>query len=219
MTAFDDNASTANRILDAAEVLAQTRGFNGFSYAHIAEQLGITKASLHYHFRSKAELGEALITRYANQFASALAEIDSSGVDARNKLSAYAELYSGVLAAGRMCLCGMLAAEYETLPAAMAEAIVRFFDANHAWLTNVLAQGRARGTLAFEGDPDDSAQAILAGLEGALLIARPYQDPARFDAAANRLLAPYEARKHRRARTDKAATPPAATRNTNAPAP
>ena len=191
MTRDSNEPSTPDRILDAAEALAQTRGFNGFSYAHIAAELGITKASLHYHFRGKAELGEALIARYAERFAGALDAIDDEGGDARDKLTAYAALYSGVLDAGQMCLCGMFAAEYETLPKPMGEAIVRFFDANHAWLTHVLAEGRAHGTLVFDGDPSDGAQAILGGLEGALLVARPYGDPARFEAAAKRLLAPF----------------------------
>src|ERR1700679_3034204 len=103
--------NTRSRILDAGERLVQVRGFNGFSYADVAAELSLTKASLHYHFPSKAELGEALIARYAERFAQALAEIDRRGVDARDKLNAYAELYSGVLDGGRMCLCGMLAAE------------------------------------------------------------------------------------------------------------
>ena len=54
----------------------QTCGFNGFSYADIAAELGITKASLHYHFQSKAELGDALIARYARRFADALSGIE-----------------------------------------------------------------------------------------------------------------------------------------------
>jgi TetR/AcrR family transcriptional repressor of nem operon len=191
MSVDQTDAGTANRILDAAEALAQTRGFNGFSYAHIAKQLGITTASLHYHFPSKAQLGEALIKRYAERFASALEEIDGGEADARDKLAAYAALYSGVLDDGRMCLCGMLAAEYETLPKAMGNAIVRFFDANHAWLTHVLAQGRTDETLKFDGDPGEGAQVILGGLEGALLVARPYRDPARFHTAAKRLLAAF----------------------------
>jgi TetR/AcrR family transcriptional repressor of nem operon len=191
MTRDSNEPSTPDRILDAAEALAQTRGFNGFSYAHIAAELGITKASLHYHFRGKAELGEALIARYAERFAGALRAIDDECGDARDKLTAYAALYSGVLDAGHMCLCGMFAAEYETLPKPMGEAIVRFFDTNHAWLTRVLEEGRAHETLVFDGDPSDGAQAILGGLEGALLVARPYGDPARFEAAANRLLAPF----------------------------
>jgi TetR/AcrR family transcriptional repressor of nem operon len=213
MTSAQTDAGTADRILDAAEALAQTRGFNGFSYAHIAQQLGITKASLHYHFPSKAQLGEALIARYAQRFASALEKIDDDEADARDKLAAYAALYSGVLDGGRMCLCGMLAAEYETLPKSMGDAIVRFFDANHAWLTQVLAQGRANRKLEFEGDPGEGAQAILGGLEGALLVARPYGDPARFDTAARRLLAPFTRQPRRRAQQ---AIEPAGTRHRDA---
>ena len=54
-------SETSGRILDIAEQLVQTRGFNAFSYADIAVALHITKASLHYHFPSKAVLGERLV--------------------------------------------------------------------------------------------------------------------------------------------------------------
>ena len=116
----------------------------------MAADLGITKASLHYHFPGKAELGEALITRYSERFAGALARIDERPV-ARERLEGYVEIYADVLRGRRMCLCGMLAAEYETLPAPMAEAIIRFFDANQTWLTGVLEAGRADGSLSFDG--------------------------------------------------------------------
>src|SRR5436190_21828784 len=122
------DADTATRILDVAERLVQVRGFNGFSYADIASELGISKASLHYHFAGKAELGEALIERYATRFADALDAIDASAGDAPGKLDAYADIYADVLRDHRMCLCGMLAAEYDTLPEPMRAAIIRFFD-------------------------------------------------------------------------------------------
>jgi TetR/AcrR family transcriptional repressor of nem operon len=186
--------TTADRILDVAEALVQERGFNGVSYAHIASQLGITKASLHYHFATKAALGEALIERYAGRFSEALAAIDEERADAREKLSAYAELYAGVLRRERMCLCGILAAEYRTLPAPMCAAIVRFFDANERWLARVLADGREQAVLVFGGGSDDAARALLAGLEGAMLVARPYGDDARFESAAKRLLSSLERR-------------------------
>ena len=75
-----DDAGTAARILDVAEQLVQVRGFNGFSYADIAAELQITKAALHYHFASKADLGEALISRYASRFAEALAGVGTPAV-------------------------------------------------------------------------------------------------------------------------------------------
>ena len=77
---------TAERALDIAERLVQTRGFSNFSYADIATELGITKPSLHYHFPGKAELGQALITRYSERFSEALTQIDRDLPDARAKL-------------------------------------------------------------------------------------------------------------------------------------
>ena len=164
---------TATRILDVAERLVQTRGFNGFSYADIAAELHITKASLHYHFASKAELGEALIVRYAARFATALARIDSEIVDTGAKLDAYVDVYADVLQRKRMCLCGILAAEYPTLPRPMRGAVTQFFDDNEAWLTTVLERGRADGSLTFDEPPGEAANMLVSGLEGAMLVARP----------------------------------------------
>jgi TetR/AcrR family transcriptional repressor of nem operon len=181
-------SGTAERVLDIAERLMQTRGFNNFSYADIAAELGITKASLHYHYPGKAELGRALITRYAQRFNQALDDIDRDVPDARAKLEAYADLYAGVLRNERMCMCGILAAEYPTLPAAMQSEVVRFFDENQVWLAKLLEQGAADGTLTYRGHPDEVAQGILSTLEGAMLVARPYGDMARFDATAKQLV-------------------------------
>lgn len=180
---------TASRILDIAERLVQTRGFNSFSYADIAAELGITKASLHYHYPGKSELGHALITRYAERFSQALDDIDRDLPDARTKLEAYADLYAGVLRGERMCMCGVLAAEFQTLPDEMRAEVIRFFDENQAWLANALKQGKADRSLTYRGRAEDVAQGILSTLEGAMLVARPYGDLARFDAAKNQLLA------------------------------
>jgi TetR/AcrR family transcriptional repressor of nem operon len=188
MARLQADGDTANRILDVAERLVQKRGFNGFSYADVAAELRVTKASLHYHFAGKADLGEALLDRYASRFAEALAEIDASGSDARGKLDAYASLYAAVLRDERMCLCGMLAAEYQTLPVAMRTAVLRFFDDNESWVAGVLASGRRAGTLSFDGSAREIARLIISGLEGAMLVARSYGDVARFGAAARRLV-------------------------------
>lgn len=180
---------TRSAVLDVAERLVQTRGFNGFSYADVADELGVTKAALHYHFRGKAELGEALVLRYAGRFGDELLAIGERRASAADKLHAYADLYLSVLRDDRMCLCGMLAAEFRTLPDAMRQALVAFFDDNVAWLERLLAEGRAEGTLRFDGDPADAAQLVVGALEGAMLVARPYGDPHRFEVVARRLVA------------------------------
>ncbi|MFB3738400.1 MAG: TetR/AcrR family transcriptional regulator [Candidatus Velamenicoccus archaeovorus] len=181
-------SGTASRILDVAERLVQTRGFNGFSYADVAERLKVTKAGLHYHFATKDDLGRALIDRYADRFTASLGEVDRRITDPLAKLEAYADLYAEVLQGGRMCLCGMLAAEYRTLPKPMQQAVIRFFDGNEAWLTTVLEEGRATGALGFTGSAAEAARTIVSGLEGAMLVARPYGDPQRFRSTAQRLV-------------------------------
>jgi TetR/AcrR family transcriptional repressor of nem operon len=170
-----------------AERLVQRRGFNGFSYADVAKELKITTASLHYHFAGKGALGEALIARYAERFFAALATIDARQPDAGAKLRAYADLYAGVLHGKRLCLCGMLAAEYQTLPKPMRDAVLRFFDANEEWLAKVLSEGKE--TLVLSGSPTETARMLLSALEGAMLVARPYDDVSRFKSAADALIA------------------------------
>ncbi|HEY2677213.1 MAG TPA: TetR/AcrR family transcriptional regulator [Steroidobacteraceae bacterium] len=180
-------SETASHILEVAERLAQTRGFNGFSYADIAAELKITKASLHYHFATKAELGCALIVNYTGRFNDALAKLD---VDkSRLALHNYVQLYEQVLVRDRMCLCGMLAAEYSTLPSPMQREIRHFFDENETWLSQCMERGRSDGSLHFDGSVLEAARALTAGLEGAMLLARSYEDPARFTSIAKRLLA------------------------------
>src|ERR1700733_11196961 len=89
-------SAAATAVLDVAEKLAQTRGYNGFSYADIAAQLGVTKASLHYHFPSKAQLGIALIDRYHRSFGDALLAIDRQTQKPAEKLRRYVDLYDSV---------------------------------------------------------------------------------------------------------------------------
>src|SRR5919201_866211 len=94
--------TTATRILDEAERLTQTRGFNGFSYADVAAVVGTTRAALHYHFPSKTDLGNALLARYAARFFVALDEIEASGAPEPQRLRRYVRLYWDVLSKDRL---------------------------------------------------------------------------------------------------------------------
>lgn len=179
---------TATTILDVAERLVQHRGFNGFSYADVSAELGITKASLHYHFSGKAQLGEALVTRYAARFAAALSEIDSRAVPPIEKLRSYCDIYRAVLAERRMCLCGMLAAEYDTLPDGLRQAVVAFFDKNQAWLAGLLERSSGSGGIRLVGSSHDAARTVIAALEGAMLVSRPYGDTTVLDSVTDRII-------------------------------
>jgi TetR/AcrR family transcriptional repressor of nem operon len=180
---------TPARILEVAERLVQVQGFNAFSYADISGELHIRKASLHHHFPTKAALGLALIARYHQTFIQALAAIRRDHQDARTRLARYVDLYRQVLRKQRMCLCGVLAAEFETLPAPMRRRVVQFFQANEVWLTAVVEEGRRARTLSFPGPASSTAAFLVSSLEGAMLVARSFGRVSRFESVAKKLIA------------------------------
>lgn len=184
-----NRSETPERILDVAQNLVQTRGYNAFSYADIATVLHVTKASLHYHFPSKAALGLSLIARYETRFRLLLDVIDARNQTAAEQIKSYMAIYNGVLADHRMCMCGMLAAEFETLPKPMQSALDHFFGMNESWLEAVLREGLSDASLRFADEPRSLAQFIVASLEGAMMLARSHADESRFHAAERRLLA------------------------------
>jgi TetR/AcrR family transcriptional repressor of nem operon len=180
---------TADRILDIAERLVQRRGFNAFSYADVATAVGIRKASLHYHFATKADLGMALLARYRKTFLDALGAIEARTDNGLERLTRYSELYGNVLRKKRMCLCGMLATDAATLPRPMRDSVAGFFNENVAWLARVLEAGRKREELRFEGPADSMAVFIVSSLEGAMLVAHGSGSHDSFDDVARQLLA------------------------------
>lgn len=192
-----ENPDTRSAILDVAERLVQRRGFNGFSYGDVASELGITRAALHYHFPEKSELGESLISRYAGRFLEMLSLIDGCEMPSLQKLESYCDLYGLALRDERMCLCGMLAAEYQTLPDLMRERVHGFFEDNRRWLATLLEIGREEGSLAVAASPQEAAQMIIATLEGAMLVARAYGNTDLFDSVVASLLTDFRAPDHR----------------------
>ena len=181
---------TREKILELAQRLVQSRGYNGFSYADIARGLKIQKASVHHHFATKADLGQAMLERYREQFTTLLTAIDEQEKDAPDKLKRYAKAFADTLKDdNHMCVCGMLAADFTTLPKGVRDGVRAFFDDNEKWLQRVLEQGRKQRQLKFEGKSTLVARRLLSSLEGAMLLARTYQDAARFESVAQPMLA------------------------------
>jgi len=83
----------------------------------------------------------------------------------------------------------MLAAEYSTLPEPMQDSVRHFFDANETWIAGVIEQGRRAGVFQLRGCAVDVARMLLGALEGAMLVARPFNDVERFSSAVRVALA------------------------------
>ncbi len=172
-------APMASTILDAAERITQTVGYNGLSFRDVAAAVGIKSASVHYHFPTKGKLGAILARRYTDRLIGQLDQIDIAGGGATAAFDAYlAGIQSALEQDGRMCLGGILAAEADAVPDEVRAEVRRFIALNVSWLSRVI--GAATGAPPEDATVQSQARAVFAALEGAMLIARGTGDAASF---------------------------------------
>jgi len=164
-------SETAERLMDLAEERMREAGYHGFSFRELAAKIGIKSASVHHHFPTKADMAAAVARRYLERFLENVAP--KPGETGEDVIAVYRSAFRrSIEQDGGMCLSGMLGAESGGLPAEVAEEIENFFR-------------RAVEDLAQRlGGSEDRAFAVLATLEGALIIARAYGEVAAFDHAA-----------------------------------
>lgn len=180
-------AVTRERLLEAAESLVRTRGYAGFSYADLAKAVGISKASIHYHFPGKEDLGTALIAAYEMRYEARLTAILRESQSGITRIAAYARLYLEGVRQDQGCLCGVMACERDILPQSLRAGITRFFENHILWLQKVIEAGQANGTIRQGIDPAAQAKLILCALEGMLMLGRLDGDKAGFDAVGEAL--------------------------------
>jgi TetR/AcrR family transcriptional repressor of nem operon len=173
-------SATGEQILDVAETLIQTRSYSAFSYQDIADALGIRKASIHYHFATKADLGVAVVERYTDRFGSALAALgEQPSRSSTQLLDFYCEPYMQFAqTTDRVCLCGALAAETMALPPQIRERVAGFFKDHQIWLARILERGVQRGEFKLSAPPARTARMIFGALQGALIVKRTTGDMA-----------------------------------------
>ncbi|MEB3214370.1 MAG: TetR/AcrR family transcriptional regulator [Leptolyngbyaceae bacterium] len=164
--------NTAQRILDVAQDIVRNRGYSAFSYADISQQVGIRKASIHYHFASKEELVKRLVQRYRDGMARACDRISKLAATPEQKLMEFANLYRDGLVQHQICLCAMLAADFEVLPESIQDEIRGYFQQVEEWLSTLLQQGCDDGFWNCSPSPEHEAKTFISLFQGAQLLAR-----------------------------------------------
>lgn len=181
---------TKTALLDHAEMVTRSKGFDGFSYADLAEAIGIRKASIHYHFPSKAALSEALMERYHTGVLSAFGQIDLMHPAAAARLEALIAFYREASNGGKtLCLCVSLIGSRESLNEEVMEKIRRFRRMVIDWIQTVFELAAEDRTISGLSDPESEARAVLALLEGAHLAARMDEKVETYDRAVKLLAA------------------------------
>ena len=167
------NRNTQRAIMDLAESFLQEKGFNGFSYAHIAKELDVKNAAIHYHFPSKEELVSAVIQRYRDRFKLWINNSRVKDLSPEEKLDWFFSIYTNTRADnGKVCLAGSLETEFNSLPASLREQTEALTRELLSWLESTLTEGRESGVFQFSGDPASKAALVLSSLQGALQMAR-----------------------------------------------
>lgn len=178
---MDTTKTVREQILDHAITLMMLRGYNGFSYRDLSELVGVKTSSIHYYYPSKDDLVLEAVHAYTQEVQNAIQTIDVA-LPAQAKLAKFAKMFGRTLGDGdQICLCGMLAADIETLPEPVRLAVQAFFKANEAWLAKVFAEGAHDGTLASSAKPEQAARAFFAALQGAGLASRLFRTKSRLE--------------------------------------
>jgi TetR/AcrR family transcriptional repressor of nem operon len=182
-------SDTKTELMDSAESAAKMNGYDGFSFAVMAADVGIRKASIHYHFPTKADLAVSLMVRYNDQLNDDLTEISASENDAGSKLTAFVDRYrKGLNEATSLCLCVALSISRDRLDEAVIDELRRYRSMGQEWLTQVFRQARKDGSITGLTKARPDAAATLAMLEGAQLGARAEGNMARFEMAVRPLM-------------------------------
>jgi TetR/AcrR family transcriptional repressor of nem operon len=164
------------KIIDVAQQLVQSRGFNAFSYRDLADRISIRTASIHYYFPKKDDLACALMKRYRRDFDGAVHSIGDPDRSPGERLSAYLAMFSELSKGGsRLCLFAVFSAELTTFSETVQEEIKSFYEDNIRWIEEVIDEGRLSGVFSFPGEARDIATGIFSFLEGEMLVRRVFQ--------------------------------------------
>lgn len=161
-------ADTRTALVEAATGFIQVRGFASFSFQDLADQIGIRKASIHYHFPSKSDLGLAVVAAMRDRLSIAWKQMEAvERVDER--LRRWFDQVATMAECGRkICPIGSLQAEFLALPSEVQDSVRGFSREIATTYTRWLVEGRAKGQLRFAGDPTAMAGVLASVLQATL---------------------------------------------------
>jgi TetR/AcrR family transcriptional repressor of nem operon len=167
-------SETADRILDAANVLLVDRGYSAFSYADIADAVQIRKASIHYHFPTKAELVVSVLRRHRARISSGMETLDGQFENPLTRIKNYFKFWEKCIEgrAPSFCIGALLGAEMPSLPEEIQAEVRLHFQLLTEWFERTLKAGLKARAIQLQGTVAAEAQLLIAVLHGAMLSAR-----------------------------------------------
>ncbi len=174
-------AATRDQILNAAARLIHVQGYQSTSLDDVLRESGGGKGNFYYYFKSKEDLGYAIIDRITQAFVErslgpAFADTDADPV---TQIHGFLDR---VLEAQRLrkcvggCVMGNLASELSDVHEGFRQQLAGIFDLWRVHLAEAVSRGQARGRLRADVDASRVAQFLVAGLEGSILLSKVAKD-------------------------------------------
>jgi TetR/AcrR family transcriptional repressor of nem operon len=197
-----EGRQTREAIIAAAKRLIQIQGYNATSLDDVLRESGVGKGSFYHHFKSKEDLGYAILDEIVDSFLARTLEPCFADPDG-HPLSQIRCFLDRVLESQREAGCvggcplGNLASELSDVHEGFRARLAGIFAAWRQRLTRALEEARRRGLVIPECRADVVAGFLVASLEGAILLGKVSKDVTLLDtcvAELERHLALYEQR-------------------------
>ncbi|MDI7251546.1 MAG: TetR family transcriptional regulator C-terminal domain-containing protein, partial [Actinomycetota bacterium] len=175
-----------------ATLLMYANGYARTSIEDVIRAAGITKGSFYFHFRSKEDLGYAVIQSAADYILGRLREaLEKPGLSSWERLEAMLREIQGIVEAAdctRGCILGNLALETSHDHPGFREAIAAAFREWWDLIASHLENMKEEGQLPPNFDCQAYAQFAVSALEGGIMMSKVTRDPGPMRTAANLML-------------------------------
>jgi len=176
-----EGRSTREAILEAASRLIHVHGYNHTSLDDVLRDSGVGKGNFYYYFKSKEDLGYAILDQIIGSFLERTLEpcfSDPEG-QALAQIRCFLDRLLEVQRASNCvggCPLGNLAAELSDVHEGFRARLDSVFGAWRERLTEVLRTAQSRGTVDGTCRPEAVADFLVASLEGAILLTKLTKD-------------------------------------------
>ncbi|CAL9281422.1 hypothetical protein SUDANB25_00461 [Streptomyces sp. SudanB25_2051] len=183
---YSARMTTSERLVDATRELLWERGYVGTSPRAIQQRAGAGQGSMYHHFAGKPDLALAAIRRTAEEMRAAAEGVLGGEGTAYARVAAYLRRERDVL---RGCPVGRLTMDPDVVADdALRAPVDETLDWLRGRLAGVLREGVASGEFDGALDPERTAAAVVATVQGGYVLARASGSAAAFDTAVDGLL-------------------------------
>ncbi len=169
--------SAKDQILDAASRLIAVKGYHSTSLDDVLRESGVGKGNFYHYFKSKEELGYAILERIVQGFVAQVLEPSFSDLSL-SPLGQINGFLDRILESQRQrncvggCPMGNLASELSDIHEGFRQRLARVFTVWCERLSEALRRAQAQGELSTRAEPASVAQFLVAALEGAILMSK-----------------------------------------------